>query len=105
MRPLSKWNIDVHTHCLATGQPITPMQAIERFGNPASRSSAASLLANAALAGYFRREEWLEEGSSKQVNRFRYVALEREVVAADPRSSYFTGLRRVRSVFDLGASL
>jgi hypothetical protein len=107
---LSKWATAVHTHCLKTGTGITPPEAIKQFGNPPSTSSAGSILNSALLGGWFRREEWQEIGAGGAlVKRTRYFALDK---AAQPVKktggngalikSYFTGMKRCRSVFELG---
>ena len=106
--PMSKWAQAVHTHCLSSGTGITPLEAIAQFGNPTSSSPAHRILANAERSGYFRCEEWQEETGSGLVRKFRYWALESEHLPRPtkvPVHSYFDGLKRVRSVFELGASL
>ena len=103
MRGLGTWTAAVHAHCLATRQPITPQQAQALFGPPL-RSRSSGLLNSAFLGGYFEREEWIEEGRSKQVGRFQYRAVSKALERQDNRHSYFDGMKRVRSVFELAAA-
>lgn len=108
---LSKWATAVHQHCLKTGAGITPPEAIKQFGNPPSTSSAGSILNSALSSGWFRREEWTETGAGGGlVKRTRYFALDKKAPAKTGGNgsvvrSYFTGMKRCRSVFELGETL
>lgn len=105
---LSKWTQAVHDHCRINKCGLTPPETIRLFGNPPSISSASALLNSAMSSGWFRREEWQEEGRSAKVYKSRYFALDKQPVAARPakvRQSYFDGITRCRSVFELGETL
>jgi hypothetical protein len=100
---LGKWTAAVHAFALAYGKPITASEAIERFGNPSGVSSAVRLLRGAWDRGWFMRCE--VDGVAL------YTAVE---VVKRPQSSkrtreanvsYFDGIKRVRSIFELGDSL
>lgn len=105
---LSKWITAVHAHCLKTGAGITPAEAEQIFGVPPGQSGSA-LLNNALRDGWFRREEWKEEGRCGAVRRSRYFALDKEATETSRKgpapASYFHGVKRVRSVFELGSTL
>lgn len=95
-RPQSNWTNAVHKHCLAAGIGITPAEAEAQFGTPPSNNGVDSILAAAARSGWFRREA------------SRYYAVDRSPPPAkrpDNRSSYFTGMVRCRSIFELGEML
>ena len=102
---LSKWTQAVYDHCRLNQCGVTPKEAIAMFGNPPSRSSSASILCSAMANGWFRREEWLEEGATAMVYRSRYWAIDKQPAAVRPvnrTKSYFDGITRCRSVFELG---
>ena len=85
---------------LAALRRFDSVGAIEHVDDP---TSAAALLNVAAANGYFRRESLKGPGAARLVS---YWPLAKALPAdRDARTSYFTGLKRVRSVFELGASL
>lgn len=102
-RPISLWAERVHQHYLGKDVGISAAQAVKEFGEPNGITSAAALLNTAAANGYFRRESLKGPGAARLV---RYWPLDKALPAdRQARTSYFTGLKRVRSVFELGASL
>lgn len=106
--PLSKWTKAVHRHCLSTQTGITPAEAIVLFGVPPTSGSASAILNSALRHRWFRREEWHEQGATGLVRRSRYFAVDKAVQPArlpDNRQSYFAGLKRCRSIFELGSVL
>lgn len=106
---LNKWVAAVHAHALASGKGISAEDATRYFGVPVANVAGAAMLASAAVNGWFRYEQWTETGpSGRSVRRGHYVAIakvEQPAHKPDNRTSYFTGVKRVRSVFELGASL
>lgn len=100
-KTLNPWSAKVHDYALSTGKSITTPEAQTMFGN-APGGSASNMLNSAAAAGYFRREEYQEEGERNLVTRVRYHAIDRPIGPPKRPSSYFHGLLRVRSIFDLG---
>lgn len=102
---LSKWMKTVHEHCLRTGVGITPSQAIQAFGPPPTSATAGAIFNSALRDGWFRREEWQEQGVTALVWRSLYYAVDKEANPprrVDTRTRWFQGLQRVRSVFELG---
>lgn len=102
----SRWTMAVHAHSLATGRGITPEQAVAAFGMPPTLSSAGEILQAARRDGWFRLEQQPEPGSFGRIKQQSFVAVRRidspNTTRPDNRSSYFTGLPRVNSVFQLG---
>lgn len=98
---LGRWSMQVHEHCMRTGRPITPQEAIALFGDPPSRSSASATLYSAAEAGWFLR---IPPARPDEVVKYRAVEKVEKHAAADERASWFDGLKRVRSVFELGGT-
>lgn len=106
---LSPWSAKVHAHCLQTGQGINGSMAASMFGLP-NTGTTSGMLHSAMMSGYFRREVWQEELPSGRLGRRSlYYALDKAAETAQravaPRGSYFAGVKRVSSVFDLAASL
>lgn len=100
---LGKWTASVHAFALAHGKPISASEAIERFGNPTGASSAARLLRGAWERGWFMRCEVDGVNLYTAVDVVkRQPTQERQRKAGD---SFFDGIKRVRSVFELGDSL
>lgn len=103
-RKTPKWVLQVHAYGIESGEDIRVELAVLRFGSPPSCISPRDLLEHAVVDGMFRRRQVLVDGRRE----IRYVA-----VQSDPRptpapihaASYFDGMRRVRSVFELGATL
>lgn len=104
----SRWVMAVHAHSLATGLGITPDQAVAAFGMPPTLISAGELLQAARRDGWFRLEQQPEPGAFGRIKQQSFVAIKRVDLPApirpDTRSSYFTGISRVNSVFQLGDS-
>lgn len=95
-KDVARWARRVHEHLVDSGGPITPDEAVALFGNPPTRSSAATTLYAAMRKGWFTRDTEM---------RYRAVKPGKPAprrVDADLGQSYFTGLQRVRSVFELG---
>jgi hypothetical protein len=98
---LNPWSSKVHDYCISTNSSVSTAEAAAMFGRPTS-GTASNLLNSAASAGYFRREEFQEESSEGVVTRVRYRAVDKPQTSARRPSSWFDGLQRVRSVFELG---
>lgn len=102
----SRWALAVHAHSLATGLGITPDQAVAAFGMPPTLSSAAEILQAARRDGWFRLEQRPEPGSFGRIRQQSFIAIKRvdspSTTRPDNRPSYFTGVTRVNSVFQLG---
>jgi hypothetical protein len=95
---LGTWTSAVHAWSLDNEKTITADDARRMFGNPPCASSAARMLRASASRGWFERSEI--DGESV------YMAI-RPVEGRKPPGvsrSYFDGLKRVRSVFELGDS-
>lgn len=112
LKPPNNWTLKVHTYLLQTGKGMSPAQIADHFGPPTCASSPSSVLNSAMRNGWFRREEWQEMGAGGLlVRKSRYFALDRTVeapaahVPRRPTTSYFTGLKRVRSIFELAETL
>ena len=101
---LNPWSAKVHDYCVSTGNSVTTVEAAAMFGKPNS-GTVSNLLNSAALAGYFRREEFQEEGERAFVTRVRYFAIDKPQASARKSASWFAGMTRVRSVFDLGKDI
>lgn len=103
---LGKWSAKVYEHYLETGESFTCAEAMSKFGDPTTTVSAPVLLESAVLAGYFSRA--IQTYGGERVCRYRAIASEsrRDSRGRPPKntadSSYFDGLRRVRSIFELG---
>lgn len=105
MRPLSKYMAAVHAHCLASGRAMTSDDVLSLFGLPPTTATVPSLMASAAENGWFRKEKVEVEGLRHRVVEIRYHAVSRAAEQAKPpdtRKSWFTGIKRVNSVFQLG---
>lgn len=106
MRNLTRWCAAVHAECLASGRGMTAHEAITQFGNPSSARSAGTTLNCAVAEGWFRKVEEAEAVGPDRIKRQRYFALDKVPVARGrpvvERTSFFDGMRRVRSVFELG---
>lgn len=98
---LGKWTSEVHAWSQVNGKPVTVADSVAMFGQPSGVSSAARLLRAAHAGGWFTREE--------RDGRAVYMAVRRAEKEPPERrpsgDSYFDGLKRVRSVFELGDSL
>jgi hypothetical protein len=102
MTSLTKWAADVHAFCLRHDRAMTEGECIRFCGIPASQTPARDLLDSACAAGHFRRQCIVEDGRAT----VRYRAVVREPAPRrmpDNTNSWFHGIRRVSSVFDLGA--
>lgn len=106
---LNKWVAAVHQHALASGKGINAEDATRYFGVPVANVTGAAMLASAAVNGWFHYKRWTEIGTNgRPVKRGHYVAIDKVEQPSrlpDNRTSYFTGVKRVRSVFELGATL
>lgn len=105
---LSNWMARIHDDCLRSQRGITPGQAVAQYGTPPTASSVGSLFNAALRDGWFRRQEWREQGAVNEVRRSRYFAVDKAGQPArlpDNRTSYFTGITRCRSIFELGDTL
>lgn len=100
---LGKWTAAVHAFALAYGKPITASEAIERFGNPSGVSSAARLLRGAWDRGWFMRCEVDGVALYTAVAAVKRTPPPKRSRCVD--DSFFDGIKRVRSVFELGDSL
>jgi hypothetical protein len=106
---LGKWSAAVHAHCLAANVGMTAEEAEQKFGAPPGNSPASKLMNSGMAAGWYRREKFFEETFSGRVIRSRFYPIDKQVRPHPQRpknvDSYFDGLKPVRSVFELGASL
>lgn len=105
---MNMWSTKVHDYSLRTNRGLSPQEAIALFGTPVGEVSASKILNDCMQDGWFRRETWDEEGALKVVRRSRYWAIQKQPRpprAPDASNSWFEGLKRVRSVFELGDSL
>ena len=92
MSPRSAWVSDVHDHYLPLGGPFTAAEAVTRFGPPRS-TTPEKALDKAAAEGWFMR---IDVDSARS-----YRAIDGDARQAR-ENSYFDGIKRVRSVFELG---
>ena len=103
---IGTWARMVHATYVGTTRYITAAEAVEKFGTPAGSGSAEQQLETAVARGWFKREMRAVEvgGRTRQVAHF--CAIDRFAERGRKDSgSYFTGLKRVRSIFDLGKVL
>lgn len=95
MTPPSKWTMQVHAHCLRLKCGVSPAEAAALFGPPPGSSQVSEILGSARRNGWFRREAG------------RYYAINRTAAdtrtRVDPRVSFFSGIKRVNSVWQLGS--
>lgn len=89
---LSKWAGPVHAHYFALGRPFTVDDVIGKFGNPPGTSASRSL-------NYAARRGWFTVVELSTGRIYRAVEQMRKT---PPEASYFEGIKRVRSVFELG---
>lgn len=104
---LGAWTSKVHRHYIESGESFTIEAAVTRFGDPQSHVQAQSLLDGAAASGWFSRSTQVY--GNERVTRYRAIARERHEHAGRPTkreaASYFDGLTRVNSIFELGDNL
>lgn len=105
--PLNPWTIRVHEHYLATGETFTTRQATAKFGRPPNHCSVGQQLHGAARSGYFDITRTTE---SKRPDTLKFKAVDREEHVTQragkvQRQSWFHGLVRCRSIFELGSTL
>lgn len=98
---LGKWTSEVHAWSLVNGKPVTVADSVAMFGQPSGVSSAARLLRAAHAGGWFTREERDGVAAYMAVRKVEKDLPERKRSG----ESYFDGIKRVRSVFELGDSL
>ena len=106
-RHMALWTEAVHAHCMAANVGLTPDEAERLFGKPSGNQPPSKMLGCAAANGYFVRRAEVVEGriGTKTVGRYFAVNKVKERKAERAKDeSYFAGMRRVRSVFDLGVS-
>lgn len=106
---MNKWTSAVHEYSLRTKLGVTPSDALSLFGPPPTTLSIAAILAAATRDGWFRRAELedADDGLSRRRMRTHFVAVDKAnqpSVKVDNRTSWFQGITRVRSVFELGDS-
>lgn len=95
----SVWTMKVHSHCLRNGVGMKPFEAVQNFGPPPTSSTAAAILCSAQRSGWFRREA----GRYYALDKANQPQLHNKL---EPRvSSYFYGIKRVRSIFELAETL
>lgn len=96
---VSVWATRVHEHYLACGAVFTADYAVARFGHPQGRSTARRMLNYAAAQGLFQTCD------SPGGMVYRAVEPVEQPKPVRAPESWFDGLKRVRSVFELGDSL
>lgn len=119
-RRLNDWTRQVHLHCarqtaeLGHDVGLTVAEAEALFGPPPPESNTARrLLEHAATKGFFRSEkERHRDGKRGRWFRARYYAVGPEpepLLALKPAertsNSYFDGVTRATSIFDLASRL
>lgn len=102
---LGKWSSMIHTHYLRSGESFTAAAAVGRFGEPTTTISGESLLDAATASGYFIKSE--QSFGGERVRKYRAIpgAAAATRRSKDPKQepeSYFDGLKKVRSIFELG---
>jgi len=109
MAKTSDWTTRVHEHLLKTRTGMTPAMVITMFGKPPGTSAAGKVLSAASQHGWFRREQREAEGDTVRVTTPIYFAVDRANATPTRRGpepeSYFYGVKRVRSVFELWSTL
>lgn len=96
---LNAWPAKVHAASIASGQGFTCGEAVARFGEPPAGSAPATKqLQHARARGWFVARP---TGVAAQV-RYYAVPAPEAPRRVETSPSYFDGLRRVRSVFELG---
>jgi len=103
MTSMTRWTADVHAFSLRHERALTEADCIRVIGPPASQTPICELLDSASLAGHFRRQCIVEDGRVT----IRYRAIVREPQSSpmpDNTRSWFHGMKRVRSVFELGGA-
>lgn len=102
---MSRWCSEVHAHYLGLGTEFTAREAALLFGESFSSTGPQNGLDNAAADGHFTRRVTVEDG--KRVYRYRaaIASAKDHQVPTPSNKSWFTGLKRVRSVFELGEHL
>lgn len=104
---VAKWCNTAYDASLRSGRALTPEQAELEFGTPPSGVNVTELLEAMVRDGLMLRETWREENPfSLSRVRTQYRAIEKREIPLPPRprASYFDGLVRVSSVFELGAA-
>ena len=103
---IGTWARMVHETYVGTTRYITAAEAVEKLGTPAGSGTAEQQLNTAVARGWFKREMRAVEigGRTRQVAH--YLAIDRWAQRGRKDSgSYFSGLVRCRSIFDLGKVL
>lgn len=106
-KPFSPWTIQVHDHYLRTGETFTTRQAVAKFGKPKANCSAGQMLHGAARSGYFSIRR-TSENTRPDILQFTAIDRDQHVTQRQgkvQRQSYFHGLVRCRSIFELGSAL
>ena len=106
------WVLKVHAYCLRTGNSVTSRQAQDLFGRPPNKTAAGQLMHSAARIGYFHMG-WTQPAAghgARDVRLFTAIPRSRKsptvtrlTNSAQHQQSWFTGLKRCRSVFELGS--
>lgn len=102
MTCVARWTMKVHAYAMETGRGISAAEAELRFGRSNGNQPPVELLEHGVAMGFFRRQN-LVAGGERQVH---YFALTRDLkpkFKPNNHASYFTDLRRVNSVWQLGA--
>ena len=96
----------LHGAYVGTNRCFTAAQAVELYGKPGGTGTAEDQLETAVERGWFRREMRAVEVHGRQRQVAHYLAIDRFAERGRKDSgSYFTGIKRCRSIFDLGKVL
>lgn len=103
---IGNWARMVHATYVGTTRSITASEAVEKFGVPGGSGSAQDQLDTAVERGWFRREMRAIQLDGRTRKVAHYFAIDRFAERGRKDSgSYFTGIKRCRSIFDLGKEL
>lgn len=103
---ISTWARKVHAAAVGSSRCFSAAEAAVEFGVPPGSGSAETQLETAVARGWFRREiRTVEIGGCRRKVAY-YGAIDRFAERGRKDSgSYFTGIKRCRSIFDLGKVL
>lgn len=103
---IGTWARTIHSAYVGTGRRFTAAEVVQLYGKPSGTGGAEAQLDTAVTRGWFRRELRAVEIDGRMRQVAHYQAIDRFAERGRKDSgSYFTGIKRCRSIFDLGKVL
>lgn len=100
---VGNWARMVHETYVGKPTQFTADEAEHRLGKPSGNRSAEQQLELATSKGWFKRHTRIESRGGRKVTVAVFVAVDRFAERGrNDSGSYFTGIKRCRSIFELG---